>query len=250
MTRFRSISTARKKFEDENDQHYKLGLSYTDAVHPAVIARDLAHFVYNGKIAKEDTTIVSGGFGLARYVRRRLRGYRPRQIFNGAYQFGAIGPDVGYAVGTAVGVQLGAGVQQAYRGHPVIATTGDGGVGISIMEIETLAKHRLPAIVIVYNNNAWGTWVNALQLPAAMPMHLFQENLRYDKVAEALGAHGEYVTTPDGFMPALERAYAVAVNERRPSIINCQAKKEFSDQRRFPPGFLGKIEPGVMSYYH
>jgi thiamine pyrophosphate-dependent acetolactate synthase large subunit-like protein len=29
---------------------------------------------------------------------------------------------------------------------------------------------------------------------------------RYDKMAEALGCHGEYVENPDGIRPALERA--------------------------------------------
>ena len=157
---------------------------------------------------------------------------------------------MGYALGVAAGVQLGAGVQKAYQGHPIIATTGDGGVGISIMELETIAKYRLPAVIIVYNNNAWGTWTQASRNPLALPLHLFQENLRYDKVAEALGAHGEYVTKPGEFRPALERAYAVALKDRKPSIINCQGKKEFHDQSQYPPGFLGKVEPGVMSYYH
>ena len=50
--------------------------------------------------------------------------------------------------------------------------------------------------------------------------------------------------------PALERAYQVALDESRPSIINVQAKKEFWLRDQYPPGFLGKIEPGVMSYFH
>ena len=37
---------------------------------------------------------------------------------NGAYQYGAIGPDVGYAVGVAAAVQLGVGPQAAHKGHP------------------------------------------------------------------------------------------------------------------------------------
>ena len=244
------IAAARKKFEDQNDEYYRTGLKYTDAVHPAVIARELGDFLYRGKLPREETTIASGGFGIARYVRRELRAYRPGQIMNGAYQYGAIGPDVGYAVGVAAAVQLGAGPQAPYKGHPIICTTGDAGIGYTIMEIDTMAKHHLPVIVIVYNNNAWGTWVQAAREPLAMPIHLFQENLRYDRVAEALGGHGEYVTRPGDFRPALERAYQVAVRERRPSIINCQGRKEFWDREKFPPGTLGKIEPGVMSYYH
>ena len=244
------IAAERKKFEDENLAFYKTGLSYSDAVHPAVIAHELADFLYHGKIPRDQTTIASGGYGIARYTRREFRSFRPGQIMNGAYQWGAIGPDVAYTVGVSAAVQLGAGVQQAYKGHPVIGITGDGGVGFTLMEIETMAKHRLPAVMIVYNNNAWGTWTQAAGEAYALPIHLFQENLRYDKVAEGLGGYGEYVTKPSEFRPALERAYQVALKENRPALINCQGRKEFWDRQKFAPGFLGKIEPGVMSYYH
>ena len=53
-------------------------LGYTDAVHPAVIAKELGDFLYRGKLPKEQTTIASGGYGIARYVRRELRGYPSR----------------------------------------------------------------------------------------------------------------------------------------------------------------------------
>lgn len=244
------IAAARKKFEEENDAHYAKGMSYTDAVHPAVIAKELADFMYNGKLPKEQTTFVSGGYGIARYVRRRLRGYRPGQILNGAYQYGSIGPDVGYAFGAAVAMRHGVSVQAPYKGSPVICVTGDAGIGYTIMELETASKYRMPIIVIVYNNNAWGTWSGNSRSPLTMSLHLFQENVRYDKVAEGLGAHGEYVTQPGDFKAALERCYQLAAKESRPSLINCQAKKEFWVKQQYEPGFLGTVEPGCMSYNH
>lgn len=244
------IADARKKFEEENDGHYAKGMSYTDAVHPAVIAKELADFMYHGNLPKEQTTFVSGGYGIARYVRRRLRGYRPGQILNGAYQYGAIGPDVGYAFGAAVAVRHGVGPQGPYKGAPVICVTGDAGIGYTIMELETASKYRLPIIVIVYNNNAWGTWSGNSRSPVTMSLHLFQENVRYDRVAEGLGAHGEYVTQPGDFRAALERCYQIAEKESRPSLINCQAKKEFWVKQQYEPGFLGTVEPGCMSYNH
>ena len=244
------IAAARKRFEEQNADYYKTALGYTDAIHPAVIAKELADFLYRGALPKEQTTIASGGYGIARYVRRELRSYRPGQIMNGAYQYGAIGPDVGYAVGVAAAVQLGVGPQAAHRGHPIVCITGDAGFGYTAMEIDTMAKYKMPVVIIVYNNNAWGTWTQAQREPRALPIHLFQENLRYDKLAEALGGHGEYVTKPAEFTPALARAYQVAARESRPAVINCQGKKEFWDRATYPPGSLGKIEPGVMSYYH
>lgn len=104
-------------------------------------------------------------------------------------------------------------------------------------------------MAIVYNNKAWGTWTLATQDPKAMPVHLFQEHLRCDKLSEALGGHGAYVTRAGDFRPALERAYQLAAKEGRPAVINVQGKKEFWNRTEFPPGMLGKVEPGVMSYY-
>jgi thiamine pyrophosphate-dependent acetolactate synthase large subunit-like protein len=244
------IAAARKKFEDECDGYYKIGSGYKDAVHPAVIAKELGDFLYRGSIPKEQTTVSSGGYGIARYARRWLRGYRPGQIMNGAYQYGAIGPDVGYSVGVAAAVQNGVTVQAPYKGHPIVCITGDAGFGYTAMEMETLSKYRLPVIVIVYNNNAWGTWSGNRESSVTLSMHLFQENVRYDKIAEAVGAHGEYITKPEDFRPALERCYKIAATERIPSVINCQAKKEFWIREQYPPGSLGKVEPGCMSYYH
>lgn len=244
------IAAARQKFQDELDNFYKQGASYTDAVHPAVIAKELSDFMYRGNLPKEQTTFVSGGYGIARYLRRWLRGYRPGQIMNGAYQYGAIGPDVGYAFGVSAAVQNGVSVQAPYKGSPVICVTGDAGFGYTAMELETASKYRMPIIVIVYNNNAWGTWTGNRKDPKTLSIHLFQENVRYDKVGEALGAHGEYVTQPGDFRAALERCYQIAVKESRPSIINCQAKKEFWIKEQYPPGFLGTVEPGCMSYNH
>jgi hypothetical protein len=42
----------------------------------------------------------------------------------------------------------------------------------------------------------------------------------------------------------------VAEETGMPTLINVQGKKEFWLREKYPPGFLGKIEPGVMSYYH
>lgn len=245
------VAAARVAFEKENDAHYKQGLSFTDSVHPAVIATELHNFLYQSKIPKEQVTVLSGGFGIGRYTRRRLRAYRPGQICNGAYQYGAIGPDVGYAFGVGVATDLGIGPQKPYQGTPIIAITGDAGFAYTGFEIETMAKYRIPAIIIVYNNNAWGTWPGYANMPRVAHVHQFQENLQYHKVAEALGGHGEYVTRPEEMRPALERAWQVAVNHRLPTVINCQAKKEFwLGGKEWGPGLLGKVEPGCMSYYH
>lgn len=252
------LAAARAAFEAENDEHYRLGLKHSaqaDCVHPAVIAKGLSDLLYEGKLPKEQTTVVSGGYGIARYARRRLRAYRPGQICNGAYQYGAIGPDIGYTVGVGAAVQQGAGPQAAYQGAPVVGITGDAGFAYSAMEIETLSKYRIPAVIVVYNNNAWGVWRSGASggrsdTARAQHMYLFQENLRYEKIGEALGARGEYVTRAEDFLPALSRSYEIAAADGISTVLNCQAIKEFTSARDYPPGHLQKVEPGCMAYYH
>jgi thiamine pyrophosphate-dependent acetolactate synthase large subunit-like protein len=240
------LAAERKKFEDENDKYYKIGIGYKDAVHPAVIGHDLAQFLYHGALPKEQTTFVSGGYGIARYTRRYMRAYRTGQICNGAYQYGAIGPDCGYTVGVGAAVQMGAGPQAPYKGAPIVGVTGDAGFAYTGMEFETLSKYKIPVVMVIYNNNAWG--VSAPGRP--QHIYLFQENVRYDKVAEGLGARGEYVTRPEDFLPALQRSYEIAAKERISTVINCQAKREFWIRSQYEPGQLGKVEPGCMAYYH
>jgi len=245
------LAKARKSFETENQEYYQLGLKYskdTALLHPAVIARELGDFLYAKDLPKEQTTLALGGYGIARYVRRFARAFRPGQICNGAYQYGAIGPDIGYTFGTAVAVQNGVGPQQAYKGAPVIGITGDAGFAYSGMELETFSKYKIPAVIIVYNNNAWGVYTSG-RATRAMHMYLFQENLRYDKVAEGLGARGEYVATPEDFRAALARSYKLAAKEGVTTLINCQAKKEFWTNA-YPPGFVRNVEPGCMAYNH
>ncbi len=82
-------------------------------------------------------------------------------------------------------------------------------------------------------------------------MYLFQENLRYEKIAEALGARGEYVKTPAEFTAALKRSYDAAAKERLSTIINVQSSKEFTSREAFPPGRAPSGgDPGVGSYRH
>lgn len=244
------IAAAKEVFEQENAELYAQGLKHSGngAIHPAVIARGISDFLYKGELPPDQTTVVGGGFGIARFTRRFVQANRPGQVLNGPYQYAAIGPDVGYSVGAAAAVQLGVGPQAAYKGAPIVTITGDSGFSYTGMEIETLSKYRLPAVIIVYNNNAWGVF----QLGEGRPQHmyLYQEGVRYDKIGEALGGRGEYVTEAEQFLPALKRSYEIAAKDRITTVINCQARKEFWDRAKFPPGMLGKTEPGCMAYSH
>jgi len=247
------VQSAREAYEQELMRNYQLGLKYsadTGALHPAVIGKELNDFLYHGKVDPKQTLTGWGGFSWQRTTVPMLRANRAGQEIVCPYQFGAIGPDLAMMIGAATAVKDGSGPQQAYKGAPSVCLTTDAGMGFTLLELDTAVKYKVPLISVVYNNDCWGTWTSTAGLPRSVHLHLFQENIRYDRMAEALGAHGAYVRTPEELRAALARSYDVASRESLPSLINVQAKKEFSSPRDYPPGGGMGFEPGITGFQH
>ena len=99
----------------------------------------------------------------------------------------------------------------------MVAILGDGAAGFSLMDVDTMVRHRLPAVLIIGNNGEWGLEKHPMQAiygwDAACDL---QPMCRYDKVVEALGGAGELVTDPEAIGPALDRAFASGV----PYVVN------------------------------
>jgi len=250
------VRKAEKEYEDEKAAMFAQVMDlYKDTVHPAHIGKALADFTQKGKIPRDQTTFVSGGFGIARYVRPYIRAFHPGQILNGPYWEIVVGPDVAYTVGVGMAVQIGAGPLKPYQGGPIVTTTGDAGIGITAMEMNTLRKYHIPAMVLVWSNNTWGTWRSNSPAKSGDPVreprehaHLFPENVRYDMLAQGLGCYGAYVKDPADVPGVIESAYNTIVKERIPALVVFQGKKESLD-KRWPPDFWGTINPGVSGYY-
>jgi thiamine pyrophosphate-dependent acetolactate synthase large subunit-like protein len=247
------VTAARTTYHNDQLDIVKLGMKYgadTNTVHPSVIGKVVHDVLYKGKIDPLQTVTTWGGYTPQRFINPMLRANRPAQEIVCPYQFGAIGPDLAMSVGTAAAVKEGVGPQSAYKGAPTVCITTDSGMSYSLFEMETAVKYKIPVIGIVYNNNSWGTWANTGGSPRAMHLHLYQENLRYDKMAEGLGCRGEYVRTAEELRAALERAYDIAARESLPSLINVQALKEFTSGALYPPGTAFPPEPSIGSWQH
>jgi len=247
------LAKARKTYQDQIDNIYKLGLGHsakTGMLHPAVIARDTQDFIDTHPEGRLAIATGIGGWTIGLFAGRYMRAYRPGQEIVPAYQYGAIGPDMAMMMGVCCAVQRGVGPQKGYQGTPTICITSDAGVAYSLFELDTAIKYGWPTITIVYNNNAWGVWTNAARSARSMHMYLFQEHLRYDQTAQSLGARGDYVRTPEDFRAALARAYKAARDEKASTLINCQAIKEFTVGRDYPPGISLNAEPGTGAVAH
>ncbi|MFD8655835.1 thiamine pyrophosphate-binding protein, partial [Streptomyces mirabilis] len=120
------------------------------------------------------------------------------------------------SMGSTFGVAIGA--QYAIPDKATILVTGDGAVGYSLAEFDTLVRAGLPVVVIVLNNQAWGATLHTQQFIFGEDRVTNNrlENGSYSGVARALGADGVDVTELDQLRPAIEAALAA----RRPTCID------------------------------
>ena len=85
---------------------------------------------------------------------------------------------------------------------------GDGAAGFSLMDADTLVRHRLPVVMICGNNGMWGLEKYPMQALYGYDVAAdLQPQCRYDQVVAALGGAGELVNRPADIGPALRRAF-------------------------------------------
>ena len=106
---------------------------------------------------------------------------------------------------------------------------GDGAAGMSLMDVDTLARHHLPVVMVVGNNSTWGLEKGPMQM--LYGYHVAADlapGPRYDDVAKALGGDGETVTDPGDIGPALDRAFDSTV----PYLVNVFTDPEIAYPRQ------------------
>jgi thiamine pyrophosphate-dependent acetolactate synthase large subunit-like protein len=117
--------------------------------------------------------------------------------------FGHLGTGLPYAVGASV-------ADGAKR--PVMLLTSDSSFLFHIAELETAARHKLPLVCVVGVDHQWGLEVGVykrtFEQPSPQPGVHWSKNVRFDKIAEGLDCHGEYVEKEEEIGPAIKRAYA------------------------------------------
>jgi acetolactate synthase-1/2/3 large subunit len=120
------------------------------------------------------------------------------------------------AIGAAIPMAIAARLRHPDR--PVIAALGDGTFGFHAFELDTAARYGLPVVAVVGNDARWNA-EHQLQLQHYGPARAVGCELapsRYERVAAALGGHGEYVERAEDLEPALERALRAGV----PAVVN------------------------------
>lgn len=122
------------------------------------------------------------------------------------------------AVGFGLGLALGA--QVAHPDRRVLCLAGDGAVGFTIAEFDTMHRHGLPIVVLIMNNRSWAASQHFQEIVSGRENVLGTRlgDARYHDVARAFGAQGVHVTKIEELAPALQAAFASG----KPTCLNVE----------------------------
>ncbi|WP_434652515.1 thiamine pyrophosphate-dependent enzyme [Pseudomonas sp. R3-56] len=118
---------------------------------------------------------------------------------------GAASGAMGYGMPAAIGVQL------AHPDKTVVSLSGDGGLMMTIQELETAVRLKLPIIALVFNNNMYGSI--RMHQEKAHPGRVIGSDLGnpdFVLLAQAFGAQGLRVNNDAAFADALRIALAAS----------------------------------------
>ena len=125
--------------------------------------------------------------------------HAPRTYLSPGYQ-----DTLGWGYGTALGAQA------AAPGRKVVLVTGDGGFMFQATELASAMHHKLPVVVVVFDDGAFGN-VRRIQAQAYGNRLIASDltNPDFVRFAESFGMAAFRATSPDGLEEALRNAFAL-----------------------------------------
>jgi acetolactate synthase-1/2/3 large subunit len=170
------------------------------------------------QVLDRDAVVIGDGGDFVSYAGRVIDTYAPGCWMDPG-PYGCLGSGPGFALAAKL----------ALPDRQVCLLLGDGAFGFAGMEFDTLVRHNVPVVAVMGNNGIWGLEKHPMEFLYGYSVAAdLQPELRYDRVVEALGGHGELVRTPDELRPALERAFASG----RPALVNVLTDPSIAYPRR------------------
>jgi acetolactate synthase-1/2/3 large subunit len=168
-------------------------------VHPGRVITTLRSHLPDDGIVTTD----AGSFGT--WAARGFRFRRPGTFL------GSTSGAMGYGLPAAIAAGL------VHRDRAVVALVGDGGLGMTLAEIETAVRAGLRTVVLVFDNQRYGmirTYQDRREGESASATDLGPVD--FAAAARALGARGVRVEDDAAFEPALRQALV----SDRPTVIH------------------------------
>jgi acetolactate synthase-1/2/3 large subunit len=153
-----------------------------------------------------DAIVIGDGGDFVSYAGREVPSYEPGCWLDPG-PFGCLGVGPGYAMAARL----------ARPDKHVVLLYGDGAIGFSGTELESLVRLKLPVVCVVGNNGIWGLEKHPMQALYGYDVAAeLRPGIRYDQMMESFGGRGELVTEPDDVAPALKRA----LDSGEPYLVN------------------------------
>ena len=186
-------------------QAYEQGLAQDEGeyrqrvpLHPWVLGGEIVDFL------DPNATIILDSFLGSTYLTDRIKARFPGQVM-----------DAGEAGSFGHGIGMGIGAQLARQGKQVFVLTSDTSLGMGGGDMETALRYKLPVVYLVCNHGSLAGGVDCW-FQGQVDSLDYLPNLRYDRMYEAIGCHGEYVTRAEEIGPALYRAF----DSGRTAVVN------------------------------
>jgi acetolactate synthase-1/2/3 large subunit len=181
-------------------------------LHPLRVYGELA------RVLDRDAIVIGDGGDFVSFAGRVVDSFHPGCWLDPG-PYGCLGTGPGYALAAKL----------ARPDRQVVLLLGDGALGFSGMDFDTLARHNVAILAIVGNNGIWALEKHPMEAiyGYSVAADLVPET-RYDLVAQALGCDGELVRKPVELRPALERGLASG----RPTLINVLTDPSIAYPRR------------------
>ena len=180
----------------------------TDPIHPMTVSKAVQRHL------EPDAHFTFDGGDYCHFLRASIPRERPFR-FNNVSSFGMIGVGIAYALGAQV----------ALPDTQCVVAVGDGSFGFNGMELDTMVRHGLPVNVLLGNNGIWGIdWQIQRGIYGRDVWTDLADGVRYDLVAQGLGAHGERVQRAEELDAALSRAFAYD----GPALVNIEIDEVIS----------------------
>jgi acetolactate synthase I/II/III large subunit len=181
-------------------KHHTEMLADTDLIKPARVYGELR------RVLAPDAVTIGDGGDFVSYAGRYLEPAQPGTWLDPG-PYGCLGTGMGYAMGARV----------TYPDRQICVLMGDGAAGFSLMDVESLARQKLPVVIVVGNNGIWGLEKHPMKAMYGYDVAAdLQPGLRYDDVVTALGGGGETVTEAGQLAGAFKRAFDAGV----PYLVN------------------------------
>ena len=186
--------------EEKRDQAQAELRSDARPIHPMRIYGELV------PLLDRDAVVIGDGGDFVSYAGREIPSFEGGSWLDPG-PFGCLGVGPGYAMAARL----------AHPDRQIVLLLGDGALGFSGMELESLVRHGLPVVCVVGNNGIWGLEKHPMRgLYGYDVAAELRPGIRYDRMMESFGGRGELVEDPDDIAPALKRAF----DSGEPTLVN------------------------------